>query len=349
MIRPLAKLAILALALSFGTTAYGQASDWYMTGSAVYNDLDDERKLDEAVNGLQLGAGWDFNDWLTFEGKLIYSDIKGYYRVPPGPYEYGSDTQIDLSANALAYYNRGATLAPYALIGIGYQYANLNFGGKESNPSVAVGLGLRWQFGDSRFALRSEANFRRTIDGRDRNFEDITVSVGVEYRFGGSTRALGVPESDKPVDTDGDGVLDMWDECPDTPAGVSVTSRGCEILRIDDDQDNDRVPDSRDDCPDTPPGAPVDPQGCSLDSDMDGVLTGQDRCPGSRPGADVDEFGCENHDDNDGVADHHDRCLDTRPGVRVDVYGCEMEFLMHGKVPHRIISDHNHSDGGDSC
>jgi len=308
--------------------AYGQASDWYVTGSVVYNDLDKDRKLDEAVNGLQLAGGWDFNDWVTFEGKLIYSDIKGYYRVPPGPYEYGSDTQLDLSANVLAYYNRKSTFAPYAVLGIGYQNANLNFGGKESNPTAALGAGFRWQIGTGPFAVRSEVNMRRTFDGGDRNFDDYTVSLGVEYRFGKKSRSLGVPPSDKPADTDGDGVLDMWDECPNTPPGVGVTSRGCEIQRIDSDGDNDRVPDSTDACPDTPAGAPVGPDGCSLDSDMDGVLTGQDRCPGSRPGADVNEFGCENDVDKDGVADHHDRCLDTHFGVKVDVYGCEIKDII---------------------
>ena len=328
MIRPLTKLAIIALALSFGTMAYGQASDWYVTGSAVYNDLDDDRRLDEGVNGIQIGAGWDFTDWLTLEGKLIYSSVDGYYRVPPGPYEYGNDTQLDLSANILAYYNRDAVIAPYAVLGIGYQDANLNYGGKESNPTAAIGAGFRWQLGVSPFSIRTEVNMRRTFDGgEDRNFDDYTVSLGVEYRFGKKSRDLGIP-SDKPADTDGDGVLDMWDECPDTPAGVSVTSRGCEIQRIEDDNDNDRVPNSRDDCPNTPAGSPVDPRGCSLDSDMDGVPTDRDRCPGSRPGADVNEFGCENDNDNDKVADHHDRCLDTRPGVKVDVYGCEIRDII---------------------
>jgi hypothetical protein len=46
MIRLSTKLAIIALALSLGTTAYGQSGDWYVSGSAVYNDLDKARKLD---------------------------------------------------------------------------------------------------------------------------------------------------------------------------------------------------------------------------------------------------------------------------------------------------------------
>ena len=334
MTRLLTKLTIIALALSFGTTAYGQSSDWYATGSIVYNDMDKDRTLDEGVNGLQLAAGWDFNDWMTLEGKFIYSSIDGYYRIPPGPLvpsgalEYGNDTQLDLSVNMLAYYNREAVFAPYAVLGIGYQSANLNFGGTEQNPTAAIGAGFRWQIGDGPVSVRSEVNFRRAFDGGDRTSDAYTVSLGAEYRFGKKSRALGVPPSDKPVDTDGDGVLDMWDECPNTPAGVSVTSRGCEIQRIDADSDGDRVPDTRDTCPGTPPGVPVSQTGCSLDSDMDGVMTGVDRCPGSRPGADVNQYGCENDVDNDGVADHHDRCLDTHPGVKVDVYGCEIRDII---------------------
>ena len=33
---------------------------------------------------------------------------------------------------------------------------------------------------------------------------------------------------------DGDGVVDLWDECPSTPPGVEVTSKGCPIDKDDD-------------------------------------------------------------------------------------------------------------------
>jgi OOP family OmpA-OmpF porin len=62
----------------------------------------------------------------------------------------------------------------------------------------------------------------------------------------------------KPVlDSDGDGVTDDLDRCPDTPKGVTVDTKGCPL-----DSDGDGVPDYLDKCPNTPEGATVDARGC---------------------------------------------------------------------------------------
>ena len=55
--------------------------------------------------------------------------------------------------------------------------------------------------------------------------------------------------------------------------------------------------DSRDQCPDTPRGAEVNSRGCELDSDNDGVVNSQDLCPDTTAGAEVDETGCEGVDE----------------------------------------------------
>ncbi len=93
-------------------------------------------------------------------------------------------------------------------------------------------------------------------------------------------------------DSDGDGVPDINDQCPDTPPGVPVDERGCELPP---DSDGDGVLDDRDACPDTPPGVAVDERGCPLDSDGDGVPDYMDKCPDTQPGAKVDEKGCYTH------------------------------------------------------
>ncbi|MGF1546268.1 MAG: thrombospondin type 3 repeat-containing protein, partial [Thiotrichales bacterium] len=99
-----------------------------------------------------------------------------------------------------------------------------------------------------------------------------------------------VPPAPPPVlaDSDGDGVVDLVDQCPDTPKGIAVTALGCER-----DSDGDGVVDSQDKCPETPGCAKVDETGCELDSDKDGVVDSQDKCPDSPAGAKVDETGCE--------------------------------------------------------
>ncbi len=66
-----------------------------------------------------------------------------------------------------------------------------------------------------------------------------------------------------PVDTDGDGVIDSMDDCPNTPAGTTVDANGCEVTTPID-SDGDGVNDSDDQCPNTPAGATVDAQGCEV-------------------------------------------------------------------------------------
>jgi OOP family OmpA-OmpF porin len=92
-------------------------------------------------------------------------------------------------------------------------------------------------------------------------------------------------------DSDGDGVADDKDQCPNTPKGTAVNSKGCPLIR---DSDGDGVPDERDQCPNTSKGIAVDTKGCPLpqDSDGDGVLNPSDYCPNTPKGAKVDERGC---------------------------------------------------------
>lgn len=59
------------------------------------------------------------------------------------------------------------------------------------------------------------------------------------------------------------------------------------------DNDGDAVLDLRDDCPDTPAGVAVDSVGCPLDDDKDGVPNYKDKEQFSNKGAIVDEYGVE--------------------------------------------------------
>ena len=61
-------------------------------------------------------------------------------------------------------------------------------------------------------------------------------------------------------DSDGDGVLDEIDICPDTPDGAGVDAKGCSASQKD--SDNDGVTDDKDKCNNTPPGEVVNSEGC---------------------------------------------------------------------------------------
>jgi len=135
-------------------------------------------------------------------------------------------------------------------------------------------------------------------------FWGYSISGGISYFFGSK-------------DSDGDGVKDGDDACPDTPKNVVVDSRGCPV-----DSDGDGVADYLDKCPNTPAGARVDSDGCPIDSDGDGVFDGLDRCPNTPAGATVDANGCPVDSDGDGVWDGLDKCPNTPRGVAVDRDGC---------------------------
>ncbi len=93
----------------------------------------------------------------------------------------------------------------------------------------------------------------------------------------------------------GEGVKTNYGECWNAQGG-SMDAMGCveEVMaEAEPDSDGDGVPDSRDKCPNTPKGVGVDANGCPVDSDGDGVPDYLDQCPGTPAGAKVDANGCE--------------------------------------------------------
>lgn len=186
----------------------------------------------------------------------------------------------------------------------------------ETNLSLNLGAGARW-FLTENFGLRFDAKYRLTPSA----LEGTTAGLGESFpgeslkawSFGGgvSIRLGGAKDSD------GDGVLDPSDACPNTPEGVRVDATGCPF-----DTDGDLVVDHMDDCPNTPRGASVDAAGCPSDSDNDGVFDGIDQCPNTPQGADVNASGCPIDSDGDGVFNGIDRCANTPRGTEVDVRGC---------------------------
>ncbi|WP_419213602.1 gliding motility-associated C-terminal domain-containing protein [Maribacter sp. X9] len=128
------------------------------------------------------------------------------------------------------------------------------------------------------------------------------------------------------IDTDGDGVTDALDECPNTPTGEPVDSSGCNDSQKD--TDGDGVTDDLDECPNTPTGEAVDATGCSdsqKDADGDGVTDDLDECPNTPMGEPVDSSGCSDSQkdtDGDGVTDDLDECPNTPMGEPVDTNGC---------------------------
>jgi hypothetical protein len=147
------------------------------------------------------------------------------------------------------------------------------------------------------------------------------------------------------TDDDNDGVADIVDLCPGTPAGQPVNANGCSASQLD--SDNDGVSDAADQCPNTPSGEAADTNGCSasqLDSDSDGVSDAADQCPGTPSGETPDANGCsasQRDSDNDGVSDAADQCPNTPSGEAADSNGCS--------ASQRDTDGDGVSDAADQC
>lgn len=208
------------------------------------------------------------------------------------------------------------TIRPFLMGGANLHSVDYD-GGSTSGAGFQVGGGATYplsrdfEFVSSlRYGIDSvSADANRTVN-RDEDYYTWTATFGVRWKMGSF-----------PPDTDGDGVPDHRDQCPGTPAGVTVDRDGCPI-----DSDGDGVADHRDRCPGTPEGAAVDAQGCPVDSDGDGVPDHRDECPNTPEGVRVDQRGCPFKDsDGDGVPDARDRCPGTPPGVAVNAQGCPLD------------------------
>ncbi|MEC7180314.1 MAG: thrombospondin type 3 repeat-containing protein [Candidatus Thermoplasmatota archaeon] len=114
-------------------------------------------------------------------------------------------------------------------------------------------------------------------------------------------------------DSDGDGVVDYRDECPDSDTSEGSNSAGCAPSQRD--TDFDGVNDRDDLCPRTKSGASTDGNGCSIaqltDSDNDGVSDSDDGCPNTSSEGITDRKGCSSEQrdvDGDGFVDGIDEC-----------------------------------------
>jgi len=211
-------------------------------------------------------------------------------------------------------------LVPYFALGGGIAHLDGPTIDNKVDAEVQYGVGMKLFITDS-LAFRLDARhvllfdkwIRNAVDSNgnwvkrgSKHYNNLELTLGVSYLFGGGA-----------ADSDGDGVPDDQDACPNTPVGCRVDARGCPI-----DSDQDGVWDGIDQCAGTPKGAWVDAKGCPRDSDGDGVLDGLDMCPDTPAGVTVNEDGCPLDSDKDRVLDGVDQCPNTPVGTAVDAKGC---------------------------
>lgn len=271
--------ALVSVSLIFGlaTNVLAQDNEWELNlhAGAFQRDLgfdDDDDTDTDVLVGLRLmrhipsgfGFGGNF-DWVFadqfelgpgFEDEDVNINIYLYsfevdYTFPTeGPVKFfvgagvgGATTHFDDLPGAADFLDETDTdlLVPLA--------AGLKFLDDGTDP--------RWGFRvDARDNIIWVDEFDPVEEDLDKTAENNwELSAGLSFFFGGG------PRYEPPADSDGDGVPDDVDQCPNTPLGTRVDATGCPIPV---DSDGDGVPDDRDRCPNTPRGTPVDANGCPI-------------------------------------------------------------------------------------
>ncbi len=202
------------------------------------------------------------------------------YEQNPGDLAYfGIDLGIKYDLNNLIFKN-SKWFDPFTSVGGGYTL--LDIGGNTGTQdafTINGGLGLNLWVSDA-FGFNIQSLYKHTFDDAfiGAHFQH---AAGLIVKFGGT-------------DTDGDGINDKDDLCPDV-FGLEEFN-GCP------DTDGDGIIDSEDACSDVFGLAELN--GCP-DSDGDGIVDGKDNCPnvkGSRANG-----GCPDAD-GDGIIDGNDNC-----------------------------------------
>ncbi len=260
-----------------------------------------------------IGLGYNFTkNW----------GIEGFYTKTDADADDAStsDTKVETyHLDALYHFRADKKLVPYIVAGLGGINSSPDHGADRDHLLFNYGAGIKYFILDDLIALRAEV--RHLVDFPE-PYNNLQYSAGLTFQLG--KKAAPVTAAAAPLDSDGDGVFDDTDQCPDTPRGAAVDNVGCPL-----DSDGDGVFDYQDQCPDTPQGAAVDTKGCPLDSDGDGVFDYLDQCPDTPQGTPVDAKGCPLDSDGDGVYDNLDQCPETPAGVSVDETGCPTKLTLH--------------------
>jgi len=221
---------------------------------------------------------------------------------------YGIDASVKYSFMNLIH---SKVIDPSLSLGGGY-----TFFGDSSYGTVNPGAGLTFWFTDN-IGLAFATSYKKSFGDRNMGATDKPDSpslfqhtVGIAFQFGGKdTDGDGIYDKDDACpdvkglkqfngcpDTDGDGIIDGSDACPDV-FGLAAL-KGCP------DTDGDGIADNEDACPDVKGLAAF--KGCP-DTDGDGITDASDKCPTIAGPKSND--GCPVLDaDKDGVADKDDAC-----------------------------------------
>ena len=230
-------------------------------------------------SGFAVGVSGSINNIDRFVNERVGSSLD-YVVTNPGDLKYyAADANVKYSFMELI---GSKWFDPSLQLGGGYTW----LGDRANGATLNGGLGFTFWFTEQ-VGLQLQSTYKHSFDDRaERGMITNLPShmqhfAGLTFKFGGK-------------DTDGDGIYDRDDACPEV-AGLPQFN-GCP------DTDSDGIQDSADSCPNE--AGPAELNGCP-DRDGDGIADKDDACPDTAGLKALN--GCPDAD-GDGVADASDKC-----------------------------------------
>ena len=288
--------------------AFNVSENWNILPSVSYLSI-----ARSVGNNFSVGIQGSINKidkFVVFDPSNAGHNSTGYVVTNPGDLMYyGIDANVKFSFMSLI---KSKVIDPSLRVGGGYTWL-----GDNSYGTVNPGAGLTFWFTEN-VGLSLETTYKKSFGDRSAIGDAYTPdapshfqhTAGITFQFGGKdTDGDGIYDKDDACpevaglkqfngcpDTDGDGIIDGSDACP-TEFGLAALN-GCP------DKDGDGIADKDDACPDTAGLAAM--QGCP-DTDGDGIADKDDKCP--TVAGPKSNGGCPDLDaDKDGVADKDDDC-----------------------------------------
>ena len=325
MKKPLFTLLVISFVLLSSNTTFAQTTG--IPKHAIFYKFlqidhyspagdDNANFLEDYTTGAELGYSHNFTERISLNvplklgiGNYPVKDQSGNTTSFTGDKLYFS-ADVTGSLRLLKYDN---WFNPYIMAGAGVASRD----GEKVHGQFPVGAGINLRLSKGLFV---NLQYEKRLVGGD-NDENNQIGLGLWVPFG-----KGLEEEPKelpPVDSDGDGITDKDDSCPQEPGlaafggcpdtdsdGIPDKDDECpEVAGVQafngcPDTDNDGLADKNDECPEV--AGPIANKGCPIqDRDSDGTPDDQDACPDEAGPASLQ--GCPDGD-NDGVVDSKDEC-----------------------------------------
>ena len=215
-------LPVLAALLVAGVAAAEPlGSHWEFTPFGGFTIFDGKMRFPGSnlpvTDDLHIGGrlGWQSKSWIGLEAASGFTATAE--DVPNGR----SFDWMHASGNLMISPAKGRWGGPFVFVGGGWNQQKPSAGPSSSTGTIEYGGGVKLWMTDNlglRFEARDVSSKSLNATAPSDHLNNMILGAGLTFAFGATPR-----------DTDGDGVPDKKDKCPDTPKGAKVDATGCPL------------------------------------------------------------------------------------------------------------------------